>query len=329
MMLLEHTISTLGATPLIERHYDSQKTLAHYVLQSHVASSLEPGDVGAPLWRQYAQDSGAPVDVTLDSGLTRIIPRLLGQIDPQCQEAMASVHAIAKAIQQRLRIPPGADVHRKRTMGRSGYALNIHKVNRGQLGTAWKRTLREHVLRETGVVTIVLCTDYTASAVSVTAQYTIGATLALAQAIEATGRRVEIWASILTHNAHRMRRRFLSDTADLVPGCPATFDELDHLVVKRADEPITSPAVAALCSLDLVRSLFFQVWRMQRETIGTLHNYGAATNKADVYQRLLPYLTRQGIAPSSVLMGADETDHIRSLETAVAWAQRQLTTVTQ
>jgi hypothetical protein len=310
--------STLpGGITLLERHYDSQVDLANYVLTSWVASDRRTKE---PLW---CHNSMTRPDALLSSHiLATACNRLHGYSDADCDASMAAVREITRRIVERVGVIPALDVHRKRTVGGSGYALNIHKVNRGQLSTAWKRTTREQRVGNTGVVTLVLCTDYTSSATYAMAQYTIGATLALAQKIEETGRRCEIWASILTHDAHNMR-------AHIVETCPQHFDELDHLVVKKAAEDLNTPTLAALCSLSLVRGLFFQVWRMQRDSIGPMDNYGCATDKHAVLQRLAPYLTRQGIPLASVQMGADESDYVHNLDTAVAWVSRRLQALLQ
>src|SRR5207247_7348297 len=131
-------------------------------------------------------------------------------------------------------------------------------------------------------VTIVLCLDYSSDATDIQAQYTAAATLALARKIEETGRRVELWASILTHDAHHMRQSF-EGISYLRADAPQQFDELDHCVVKRADEQLQGPAIAALCSMSLLRHVYFQVWKLQYLTLGFMQNYGSATDKHEVY----------------------------------------------
>ena len=322
-MITTHCSRLDGGIVLLERHYPSQHELACAVLESWVACQVKSRQ---PLWRHYAGTSPLETPET-DNALALACQRLQGIIDPQCQAMVDTVTNLARSIARQIMPPPSLDVHRIRTTGRSGYALNIHKVNRGQLSTAWKRTLRENRLGETGIVTLVLCTDYSSNAISPTAQYTMAATLALAAKIEETGRRCEIWASILTHQAQRMRQGVHDAQPALVEGCPPVFDELDHLVVKRATESLQAPAVAALCSLSYVRSLFFQIWRMHRDTIGPMRNYGSATNKGQVLARLAPYLVRQGIPLPSVRMGADETDNLTSQAAARAWVIAQLATL--
>ncbi len=321
MSVTMHHSTLPGGKALIERHYDSQVALARYVMQSWTADEWSTKQ---PLWRSY-QDADPGKDEPLTNTTLHVAcNRLLGHLDPQCQAMVEAVQAIVRQLARATVLPPSLDVHRKRTVGRAGYALNIHKVNRGQLSTAWKKTVREHRVGETGTITLVLCTDYSSNASSASAQYTIGATLTLAQKIEETGRRCEIWASILTHDAHTMRQRYHSPVLDLVPGCPQPFDELDHLVIKRAEEEMSAPTLAAVCSLSFVRALFFQVWRMQRESIGTMHNFGDPTNKHQVYARLVPYLMRQGIPVASVSMGADQNDGVWSEQTALTWIRAQL-----
>ena len=303
--------SNLGTTQLLERHYDSQKDLAEYLMQSQVYN-LQTRTI---LWRDTLGTD--PGELLGSYQLTRACDRLLGIVDSDCQASMDTVTAITKRVTNKVQSLPALDVHRRRTQGRSGHTLNIHKVNRGQLSTAWKRTVREHSIGQTGVITLVLCTDYTSNATYEAAQYTIAATLALANKIEETGRRCEIWASILTHDAHRMR-------SSIVPGHPKMFDELDHLIVKRAQESLTAPGMAVMCSLDLVRKVFFQIWQQQRDTIGRIVNHGRATKKQQVRIRLEPYLLRQHIPTESVYMGADENDHIHSEGLAVSWVTREL-----
>jgi hypothetical protein len=314
-----HRSTLPGGKALIERHYDSQIDLARYVLQSWTADDRASR---LPLWRAYRDNDPGKDEPVSHLALHVACTRLLGTIDPQCQAMVDEVSAIVAQLARATVLPPSLDVHRKRTMGRSGYALNIHKVNRGQLSTAWKKTVREHRAGHTGTITLVLCTDYSSNASHAAAQYTIGATLALAQKIEETGRRCEIWASILTHDAQDMRTR--KGTSYLVSSCPARFDELDHLVIKRAEEEITAPTLAAVCSLSFVRALFFQVWRMQRASIGVMQNFGDPTNKAQVYARLLPYLSRQGIPHTSVSMGADQGDGIYNQQSALMWIRTKL-----
>lgn len=316
-LIIQH--STLDGQCLVERHWQSQLDIVRFVdhaTQYRLWPSRER--IFFPSWHQvnsYSAKIPRP-----DWSLNLILNRLDGMIDPECQSAIETVTRIARAIGDRILLPPALDIHRRRTMGRSGYAVNIHKVNRGQLSTAWKRIHREHLPDSTGVITLVLCTDYTANATDPAAQYTTAATMALAQKIEETGRQCEIWASILTRDAHRMR-------ISLVANHPAMFHELDHIVIKRPGEALSAPGIAALCSLAYLRSLFFQVWTMLEQSIGPMGNFGKASNKKQVAAALAAYIVRQGIPPESVLMGADETDHIEALPGAVAWCQRQIDTL--
>lgn len=318
-MALRTQHSTLDGQCLIERHWESQLAIVRFV--EHATQwQLWPSKqrIFFPSWRHvsaYSAKIPRP-DYSLDT----ILNRLDGIIDSECQNAIDTVTRIARAIGDCIVLPPALDIHRRRTMGRSGYAVNIHKVNRGQLSTAWKRIHRENLPDSTGVITLVLCTDYTANATYLEAQYTTAATIALAHKIEETGRQCEIWASILTRNAHTMRQTIVADH-------PATFHELDHIVVKRPGEALTAPGIAALCSLAYLRSLFFQVWTMLEASIGPMKDFGKATNKKQVYAALSAYIVRQGIPQESVLMGADETDHIEALHGAVAWCQRQIDTL--
>ena len=318
-MALRIQHSTLDDQCLVERHWESQLDILRFVDRATQCQLLPSRErIFFPSWHQvgsHGQKNPRP-----DYGLHTILDRLDGIIDPECQEAIDTVGRIVRAIGDRILLPPALDIHRRRTMGRAGYAVNIHKVNRGQLSTAWKRIYREQLPDSTGVITLVLCTDYTANATYPAAQYTTAATLALAQKIEETGRQCEIWASILTRDAHRMR-------TSIVPEHPAAFHELDHIVVKRPGESISAPGLAALCSLSYLRRLFFQVWTMLEPTIGAMGNFGKATNKRQVYQALSAYIARQGIPQESVLMGADETDHIEALPGAVTWVQRQIDTL--
>ena len=318
-MALRIQHSTLDGQCLIERHWESQVDIVRFADQA-TQRQLWPSRerIFFPSWHHV---SGYTAKIPRpDSSLNLILNRLDGTIDPACQSAMETVARIARAIGDRILLPAALDIHRRRTMGRSGYAVNIHKVNRGQLSTAWKRIHREHLPDSTGVITLVLCTDYTVNATAPAAQYTTAATIALAQKIEETGRQCEVWASILTRDAHRMRQ-------SIAPGHPGAFHELDHIVVKRSGEALTAPGIAALCSLAYLRSLFFQVWTMLESSIGAMGNFGSATNKKQVYAALSAYIARQGIPQESILMGADETDHIEALPGAVAWCQRQIDTL--
>lgn len=327
--MIHHSVSTIG-TPdgtrtLVERHYDAQKDLAAAVLGS-MMTDMHSEHIWFYPEIDYA--TGTRRGEYMESGsLTLAVRRCLGLIDTACADSIRTVEAIARQIEDSIPPLPGLDVHRQRLQGRRGYKINPHKVLRGQLSTAWTRVHRETQLQATGIVTLVLCTDYTASATSAGAQHTIAATLALARKIEESGRRCEIWASILTHDAHRMRYR--SGTSYLAPGAPAEFDELDHVVVKRAEEDLSAPCLAALCSLSLVRALFFQIWRLQYGSLGFLCNTGSATDKAQVHARLQAYCLREHIAPESVLMGADENDNLHTVPRAVAWVSAWLRHIAQ
>lgn len=318
-MALTTQYSVLDGRCLLERHWESQLDIVRFVEQA-TAWQLWPSKqrIFFPSWHHVSSYS-AKIPRP-DAALETILNRLDGIVDPECQSAIEMVARIARAIGEKILLPPALDIQRRRTMGRSGYAVNIHKVNRGQLSTAWKRIHREHLPDSTGVITLVLCTDYTANATYLEAQYTTAATIALAQKIEETGRQCEIWASILTQDAHKMRQH-------IAPEHPSMFHELDHIVVKRPGESLTAPGMAALCSLGYLRSLFFQVWTMLEASIGPMGNFGKATNKKQVYAALSTYIARQGISQESVLMGADELDHIETLSGAVAWCQRQIDTL--
>lgn len=314
-----------GTRVLVERHYDAQKDLAAAVLGSMAWTSKTDVEWFYP---EIDYATGERRGEYVGSGSLQLaVRRCLGVIDTACADSIRTVEAIARQIGDGIPPLPGLDVHRKRLQGRRGYKINPHKVLRGQLSTAWTRVQRETHLQATGIVTLVLCTDYTASATSAGAQHTIAATVALARKIEESGRRCEIWASILTHDAHRMRYR--GSVSYLAAGAPAEFDELDHVVVKRAEEDLSAPCLAALCSLSLVRALFFQIWRLQYGTLGFLCNTGSATDKDEVHARLQAYCVREHIAPESVLMGADENDNLHSVPRAVAWVQTWLKHISQ
>jgi hypothetical protein len=322
----QYAQSTLPhGTTLVERHYSSQQDIVRAVMGAHNATD--------DTWYSVRCSGPAGEGPMLPESryetnwrLNRACKRFLGIFDDDCLEAMRTVDAIADKITRQLKPLPGLDVRRQRTRGRSGYAINPHAVLRGQLSTAWKRTERITQLKASGVITLILCVDADAGVTSYEAQCTAAATLALARKLEEHGRRVELWGSILTHHAHTMRQRSTGQSF-LRPWAPQTFDEIDHCILKRAEDTLAGPAIAALCSIDFLRVVYFKIWELQYGRLGFLNNYGSATTKQSILAAMQPYLARQGIRPETVIGGADYSDYIDGIDTATAWVWQWLVTI--
>jgi hypothetical protein len=91
-------------------------------------------------------------------------------------------------------MPALPSVRRQRIKGPSGYALNPHKVLRGDLAHAWTRMARVTQPHGGRIARLMLCPMFAGHITQEQIEWTTAASLALAQALEASGRSCEIWS---------------------------------------------------------------------------------------------------------------------------------------
>src|SRR5262245_6336165 len=108
-------------------------------------------------------------------------------------ERAATIDGLAETLAGDL--PAGVTLRRTPTWGRSGASVNVHKVLRGDLGHAWRRTTRQQTRQDgSGDLVIVLPSVVAADISHEQLQWSAIATLALADYARRQGRRVELWS---------------------------------------------------------------------------------------------------------------------------------------
>jgi hypothetical protein len=219
------------------------------------------------------------------------LQRACGVIDTLAQDLSAQI--------------PATSIVRQRTRGASGYALNPHRVLRGQLSTAWTRMARApHPVPGHGDV--VLCISPGASWVTKEAGflYSSAAVAALALTLHAAGYRVAVWA--LTHMVrcwHDGESGILG-IALLVPG-DAWQTQTLALTTQKAWH----------------RRLQFRWMEMQQARHGGMDNaygYSAQAGTPERQQALTRFQADHGLEDAVVLDGAHAST-VNTLGAAQQW----------
>lgn len=207
-------------------------------------------------------------------------------------------------------IPPGVSFRRQRQWGKRGYAVNIHRVNRGQLSRAWRRTVRQRQLGNQGVITLCVNVVWSAGASHDLIHWTTAANLALAAYIEASGRRCELWA--VAYN----RLLYTSKSGPAGHG----------VRLKAASEPWNTQNVALTCEPFFLRRLMFRLYEIQTPEYGNVRGgYGKVSVGDELLTACQRWASERLQAPAeTVLCGGDQSNHIDNEESAKQWLRAKI-----
>lgn len=158
------------------------------------------------VWQQVCDSPGGlvPYTNTPATSLARNRAEFSGDLLPVYREQatksggvfpgyIATIERLAETIKQAPDVQ-AVDVTRRRQWGKRGSSVNIHRVNRGQLSHAWRRTERTTRLGQSGVVTLALPWDVPWFVEAETIMHALAASLALGELLERSGKRVEVWS---------------------------------------------------------------------------------------------------------------------------------------
>jgi hypothetical protein len=224
------------------------------------------------------------------------------------QQACGVIDTLAQDLSAQI---PATSIVRHRTRGTSGYALNPHRVLRGQLSTAWTRMTRTpHPVPGHG--DIVLCISPGASWVTKEAGflYSSAATAALALTLHAAGYRVAVWALTHTVQCWHDGESGMLGMQLLAPG-----------------EPWQTQTLALTTQKAWHRRLQFRWLEMQQQRHGGMDNaYGhsAQPHTPEREHALAQFRKEHGLEHAVVLDGA-HASMVATLESARGWLEGTIT----
>ena len=258
----------------------------------------------------FPQAHGA--DSSLTNGEEFAGPPLFDAIHDMrtCTGHVAETITIVEALVAELteRMPMGTDYRRTRTWGPSGSAINPHRVLRGQLRTAWRKTQRSPQLTDQGVLTLCLPASYPGVTGDNTILWTMATTIALAHALERQGRRVELWSLAACRNAFG--------------GAASPTDFLAAIRLKAADAPWSLQEAVLPLSRAWLRRLHFRLL----EHAGVKDTgHGHALGQADWEALCRAYLAEQGIPTDTVIFGPSVEHGIAHQASALRWLKAAIT----
>ena len=224
------------------------------------------------------------------------------------QTAVERVEELAASIDQET-LPQGTEYRRRRQWGKQGSAINPHRVLRGQLSTAWKRTRRAQSLGNRGVLTLVVPGNYSGSLAADEIFAMTSAAVALGHHIEQHGRRVELWAIASGRNV------FHGDDKS---------EKIAAVRLKAASEPWSVHGAAIVTQREFSRRLWFRIM----ETSGVVSSgYGRPDEDWIWRAKSQAVLARYGVHPDTVIFGPSQHAFLQSVQAAQAWLQETLTSL--
>lgn len=228
---------------------------------------------------------------------------------PDFPDRAATIDRLAETLTGEL--PAGVTLRRHRAWGPSGTTVNVQRVLRGNLGQAWRRTVRQQARTSDGGSLVVLVrASISGSASAQQIFWSAVATLALADYARRRGYRVALWSLGLTDDVHQDAPGY----AWLVP-------------LVREGESWDSSAVCMTTYLEWNRRLGHRVKEMAVRHCGPLiGHYGATVDRAATLAwARQTWAPTQGLAPASLVLGCTQDDDVSTADAAERWVRAQLT----
>src|SRR5262245_1594347 len=223
-------------------------------------------------------------------------------------ERAATIDGLAETLAGDL--PAGVTLRRTPTWGRSGASVNVHKVLRGDLGHAWRRTTRQRTIQASGGELVIVLPSVGAAAIShEQLQWSAIATLALADYARRQGRRVELWS------IGYMLRSYKSDKSYVwcVP-------------LMRAGQSWDMSAVVLATYPEWLRRLGFRALEMTAKRQGKVQdNYGVQLTRAALLAWARDaWAPTQHLAPESLMLGCSQEEGVLDRRSAQRWVEAHL-----
>jgi hypothetical protein len=206
-------------------------------------------------------------------------------------------------------LPAGVTLRRTPSWGRSGASVNVHKVLRGDLAHAWRRTTRAPVAAGAGDLVVLLPSVVAAVTSHEQLQWSAIATLALADYARRQGRRVELWSLGYFDGAYQRGDSYVA----CVP-------------LMRAGQSWDMSAVALATYPEWLRRLGFRALELGAETHGALRGgYGTQlAGSALLAWARAQWAPAQHLSPESLMLGCSQEHGVKDRVSAERWVAAHL-----
>jgi hypothetical protein len=199
---------------------------------------------------------------------------------------------------------------RKQVWTSRGNTLNPHKVLRGQLSTAWRRTVREQRSSTMGRIAIILPIAVSYGVETSIIHAMTAATLALADIAQKAGRSVDLYG--VSYGA----QTFASGTDSHIAIIPLM---LGHQVWSIHN-------VAMTTSEACFRRLCFRLWEIEQPRLGPIsYAYGFPGSTAQIREWVQKeFAARIGLPSEAIHIGCTQEDRVRDLDSARIWVEQRI-----
>lgn len=234
---------------------------------------------------------------------------------PDLRERLDAINTMAAGMLGS--IPVGQTIRRKQIWTRQGHSVNIHKVLRGDLGHAWRKSVHRAVHTPgMGRVVLVIPSSVSANISAQQRQWILTASLVLAEHCYRQGRPLEIWSC-----------GFHTHVFQDVPYAESNFV---HLVcLRRSQDAWDSTSLVLTTYSEWLRRLQFRALEMHQESKGTIeYNYGGVMDSDGMRTYLkTSWAPAHGIPADCVMLGCTQFDNVNAQDSAQRWVETQLQTL--
>ncbi len=231
---------------------------------------------------------------------------------PELAERVDTIESMAAGMLGSIAV--GETVRRHQVWSRQGHTVSIHKVLRGDLGRAWRKSVRAlEASPAQGRVVLVIPSSVSADVKGVERYWMLVASAGLAEHCYKQGRPVEIWSCGVHTNVFE--------------DAPYKGHNFVNLVcLRRSQDPWDVGTLVLTTYVEWLRRLQFRALEMHQEVQGSIaYNYGSVMSRKDMLAMLqTDWAPAQGIGAATLMLGCTQEDKVTSLDTAKAWVQAQL-----
>jgi len=288
---------------VVEQWEDVASYLAHIA----ASGTRRYGEADSALQNTRPQELGMPLQTFRQACTDLSLPELRERTE--CIATMASAmlgHVAA-----------GQTVRRTSLWTRQGQTVNMHRVLRGDLGRAWKKSVRRPVATPgLGRVVVVIPISVSSNTPLATRYWMLVASCVLAEHAYRQGRPVEIWTC-------GMHPRVFQDK----PFAGATFAHM--ICLKRSQDPWDTTSLVLTTYVEWQRRLQFRALELHQEKEGTISpGYGGVATSATMLDWLQSqWALAQSLPPECIVLGCSQHDRVESERGAQGWVQAQLKTL--
>ena len=202
-----------------------------------------------------------------------------------------------------------SSVKRRQVWTRQGSRINPHRVLRGQLSTAWRRTVREQASSTQGRIVVVLALAYSAMTKTEHICWNTAATLALVALAKQAGRMVTLYG---VHHSNAIYEQY------------PTFTLCIPLLA--SDDIWSIHSTTLTTSSAFCRRICFRLLEIGQPRHGPIYTpYGWPSSGKELRHWVDTTLAQHtGVPPTACYVGPVQEQHITSLAAARAWLESQL-----